>query len=253
MRRLGLAPSSRTSRPKATQVLVVDDHVSFAEALACRLDTETGMHAFAATTIEQAEWVLAQREVDVVLLNVELGGSIAFSRHALSTHPDLHIVVVAASEGEDYVVEAVRAGVSAWVSKNESVDHLLSAVSGTLRGETWIPPRLLTSVIAELKSAQRDRVEHGQLLDALTRREKEVLRCLASGLTRDEIADQLYLSRNTVRTHIQSCLKKLNVHSTLAAVALARRNWAGQSSASSEAIKTAEPRTQPPFRAPSSA
>jgi DNA-binding NarL/FixJ family response regulator len=222
---LGPASVSRMARPDLKHILVVDDHVSFAEALAYRLDAEAGVHAFAATTIQQAQWVLAQRHVDVMLLNVELeeGNGIAFVRQAAAEHPDLRIVAVTASEAEDRILEALDAGISGWVPKGESVEYLMTVVSGTLCGETWIPPRLLTRVLAELKVARRHHAEYEQSLASLTKREKEVLRCLVSGMTRDEIADQLYLSRNTVRTHIQNSLKKLDVHSTLAAVSLARR------------------------------
>jgi DNA-binding NarL/FixJ family response regulator len=221
---LGPASVSRMARPDVRHILVVDDHVSFAEALAYRLDAEPGVHAFAATTVQQAEWVLAQRHVDVILLNVELeeGKGIRFAREASAEHPAVRIVAVTASEAEEHILDALDAGISGWVPKGESVEYLMTVVSGTLSGETWIPPRLLTRVLAELK-ARRHRAEHEQSLAALTKREKEVLACLVSGMTRDEIADELFLSRNTVRTHIQNALKKLDVHSTLAAVSLARR------------------------------
>jgi DNA-binding NarL/FixJ family response regulator len=218
---------SRMVRPGVRHVLVVDDHVSFAEALAYRLDAEPGVHAFAATTVQQARWVLAQRHVDVVLLNVDLEGGkgIQFARQAAARHPAVRVVAVTASEAEDHILEALEAGIVGWVPKDESVQYLMAVVYGTLCGETWIPPRLLTRVLAELKEGRHHRADRSHGLATLTRREKEVLECLVSGMTRDEIAGQLYLSRNTVRTHIQNSLKKLGVHSTLAAVSLARRAW----------------------------
>lgn len=180
--------------------------------------------------------MLRGRQVDVVLLDVDLDGDdgIRFASEALSQNPDVRIVVVTAGEDESRVVEAVCLGVSGWVQKDEPVEHLLSVIRGSLIGETWIPPRLLTRVLAELRSAQRDRADHELLLATLTRREKEVLRCLVSGMNKDAIAGQLYLSGNTVRTHIQNLLRKLDVHSTLAAVALARRAGLNGSSAWSD-------------------
>jgi len=221
----GSVSLSPVARPDIRHILVVDDHVSFAEALAYRLDAEPGVHAFAATTVQQAQWVLAQRHVDVVLLNIGLEGGkgIGFARRAAAENSAVRIVVVTASEAEEHILEALDAGVSGWVPKGESVEYLMTVVNGTLCGETWIPPRLLTQVLAELKAATRHRTDHDQGLAVLTKREREILQCLVSGMTRDEIAEQLYLSRNTVRTHIQNSLKKLNVHSTLAAVSLARR------------------------------
>jgi DNA-binding NarL/FixJ family response regulator len=216
---------------KICQVLVVDDHVTFAEVLASRLEAEPGIHAAAATTVEQARWMLAEHGADLMLLSVDLDkeSGIQFAREVRSCgSPDVRIVAVADSEAEGQIIEAVRVGISGWVPKSEPVEYLLSVVRGALCGETWIPPRLLTRVLVELQSAQRDGVELAQLLTTLTGREKEILSCLVSGMNRDSIAQYLYLSRNTVRTHIQNILKKLEVHSTLAAVALARRAGLGQ-------------------------
>lgn len=225
MRRPTALESLRLPESPAKQLLVVDDYVSFAEALSCRLGIEPGLTASAVTTIEQTRSVLSERSFDVVLLDVELDGSdgIEFAGEALSAHPDMRIVVVTAGRDESRIIEAVQMGVSGWVLKDDPIDHLVSVVWGALRGETWIPPRLLTYVLTELKSAQSERAEQAARLAALSRREKQILGCLAAGMSVDTIASQLFLSRNTIRTHVHNMLKKLHVHSALAAVALARR------------------------------
>jgi DNA-binding NarL/FixJ family response regulator len=225
MRRPTSLESLRLSESPVKQLLVVDDYVSFAEALACRLDIEPGLTASAVTTVEQTRSALTERRFDVVLLDVDLDGSdgIEFADEALAEHPDTRIVVVTAGRDESRIIEAVQIGVSGWVLKDDPIEHLLSVVWGALRGETWIPPRLLTYVIAELKSAQSERAEQAARLATLSPREKQVLGYLAAGLSADAIAGQLFLSRNTIRTHVHNLLKKLHVHSALAAVALARR------------------------------
>lgn len=225
MQRPTALESLRLPESPVRQLLVVDDYVSFAEALACRLDIEPGLTASAVTTIEQTRSVLTERRFDVVLLDVELDGrdGIEFADEALSDHPDMRIVVVTAGRDESRIIEAVQIGVSGWVLKDEPIEHLLSVVWGALRGETWIPPRLLTYVLTELKSTQSERAEQAARLATLSPREKQVLGCLAAGMSADAIAGQLFLSRNTIRTHVHNMLKKLHVHSALAAVALARR------------------------------
>ncbi len=225
MRRPTALESLRLPESPVRQLLVVDDYVSFAEALACRLDIEPGLTASAVTTIEQTRSALTERRFDLVLLDVELDGrdGIEFADEALSDHPDLRMVVVTAGRDESRIIEAVQIGVSGWVLKDEPIEHLLSVVWGALRGETWIPPRLLTYVLTELKSAQSERAEIAALLATLSPRETQVLACLAAGMSADAIAGQLFLSRNTIRTHVHNMLKKLHVHSALAAVALARR------------------------------
>lgn len=207
------------------RLLVVDDYVPFAEALACRLDIEPGLAALAATTIEQTREALHDKHFDVILLDIDLDGrdGIELADEARSDHPDVRIVVVTAGRDESRIVDAVRMGVSGWVLKDEPIEHLLAVVWGALRGETWIPPRLLTHVLADLTAAQNERAEHQALLARLSTREKQILGCLATGLSMEAIAGQLFLSRNTVRTHVYNLMRKLDVHSALAAVALARR------------------------------
>lgn len=209
----------------ARQLLVLDDYVIFTEVLVCRLNAEPGVQAIATTTIEDARWALSERRFDVLLLDLELSGNdgLRFAVEALAEHPRLRVIVITASEDQNLVLDAVRIGISGWVTKTEPVEHLLTVVAGTLRGETWIPPRFLTHVLAELKVARHERAENEVLLGKLTRREKEILGWLVTGMGMDAIASRLFVSRNTVRTHIQNMLGKLDVHSVVAAVAVARR------------------------------
>jgi DNA-binding NarL/FixJ family response regulator len=206
-------------------LLVLDDYVILADAIASRLDAEPGVRAFAATTIEQARWVMSGRPFDGLLLDLDLDGhsGLGFAAEVLDAQPDLRIVVVTGSTDDRLVIDAVRIGIFGWVPKDEPIEHLLEVIHGVLRGETWIPPRLLTSVIAELKSARRDVTERDILLGKLTQREQRVLSLLVTGMSVDGIASQLYLSRNTIRTHVQNITRKLGVHSAIAAVAVARR------------------------------
>ncbi len=99
--------------------------------------------------------------------------------------------------------------------------------TGVLRDETHLPPALLTGVLRELTAARKHRTESERLVESLTPREREVLRCMVAGLGRKAVAERLFLSPHTVRTHMQNVLGKLGVHSTLAAVALARRAGVG--------------------------
>ena len=225
IRRSVAGSRGRAHRPSDRTILVVDGHVAFAEALASVLDDVPGLQAVEATTIAEAQRALDDREVDMVLLELDVNGDdgIRFVREARAEQPDLRIIAVTASKDDNRVVEAVRVGISGWVPKDEPIEHLVSVVDGVLRGETWIPPRLLTHVLAELFSAQREASGLTRRLTTLSKREREVLDCLTRGMQKDEIARQLCVSRNTLRTHIQNILGKLGVHSILAAVALARR------------------------------
>ncbi|MFI9270654.1 LuxR C-terminal-related transcriptional regulator [Kitasatospora sp. NPDC052896] len=158
---------------------------------------------------------------------------------ACQSHPGLRAVVLAAEDDPRRAVRALYAGAAGWVAKESSLSRLLAVVRGVLRGETHLPPALLTGVVRELTTARRDRTESERLVDSLTPREKQVLRCMVAGMGRQAVAERLYLSPHTVRTHMQNVLGKLGVHSTLAAVALARR--AGIAPADPPAVAPAGP------------
>lgn len=206
--------------------MVVDDHLAFAEALADRLRLEPGFEVPAVvTTAAAAQREVALREIDVALLDLQLPDvdGITLARELRSVRPDLCVVMVAAGGEAEEVAGAIRAGATAWVAKDSSIDQLIDAVRAALRKEARFPGRLLTRALTVLLSAEHERVAAEETLSKLTAREIEVLSCMADGLGRAEIAERLYLSPNTVRTHMQSILGKLGVHSSLAAVALGRR------------------------------
>ncbi|WP_461037423.1 LuxR C-terminal-related transcriptional regulator [Streptomyces mayteni] len=209
------------------RVLVVDEHRIFAESLATALTAEQDVDAAAVGSLPAAHQLLERAPFDVLLLDagmadgVEGDGSLLAS--AQERLPALRAVMLAAYDDPKLAAQALSAGASGWVAKDSSLARLLQVVRGVLRDETHVPPALLTAVLRELSRDRRHRTEHQRLVESLTPRELEVLRCMLAGLGRKAVAERLYLSPHTVRTHMQNVLGKLGVHSTLAAVALARR------------------------------
>ncbi|WP_406091977.1 LuxR C-terminal-related transcriptional regulator [Kitasatospora purpeofusca] len=151
-------------------------------------------------------------------------------------HPGLRAIVLATADDPHRAARALHAGATGWVAKESSLARLLSVIRGVLRDETHLPPALLTGVIRELTTARRDRTESERLVDTLTPREKQILRCMVAGLGRQAVAERLYLSPHTVRTHMQNVLGKFGVHSTLAAVAVARRAGVSPSELAAPAV-----------------
>lgn len=240
------------------RVLVVDDHRIFAESLAAALAAEHDVEVAAAGSAQAAERHLARasaagRPFGVLLMDVDLGRNApdattttisangttntvrtagAASAHGTGTQlvpdllrewPELRTVMLAERDDPQLAASALQAGACGWVAKDCSLSRLLQVLRGVLRGETHLPPALLTGVLRELTTTRKHRTESEQLVSALTPREQEVLRCMVAGLGRKAVAEKLFLSPHTVRTHMQNVLGKLGVHSTLAAVALARR------------------------------
>jgi DNA-binding NarL/FixJ family response regulator len=228
------------------RVLVIDDHRIFAESLAAALAAESDVEASAAGSAPAAHRCLERaaadgRHYNVMLVDAELGSvakippprqpeqtsgtpdGIALIENTRTAHPTLRAVVLAEHDDPHRAAYALQAGACGWVAKDSSLSRLLAVVRGVLRDETHLPPALLTGVLHELTTARRHRTESERLVESLTPREQEVLRCMVAGLGRKAVAEHLFLSPHTVRTHMQNVLGKLEVHSTLAAVALARR------------------------------
>ncbi|MER6605067.1 response regulator transcription factor [Streptomyces sp. NPDC000927] len=239
------------------RVLVVDDHRIFAESLAAALAAEPDVEVSAAgsgpAALRCLERAAAEgRGYDVMLIDAELGAlaavggrrapapvpapragettpvdGISLVAGVHSARPSVRTVVLAEKDDPHRAALALQAGASGWVAKDCSLQRLLTVVRGVLRDETHLPPALLTGVLRELTAARRHRTESERLVESLTPREREVLRCMVAGLGRKAVAERLFLSPHTVRTHMQNVLGKLGVHSTLAAVALARRAGIG--------------------------
>ncbi|MFB7714866.1 LuxR C-terminal-related transcriptional regulator [Streptomyces sp. NPDC056105] len=237
------------------RVLVVDDHRIFAESLAAALAAEPDVDVSAAgsgpAALRCMDRAAAEgRRFDVLLVDADLGAAlhgprpptavpdatpgqdglvdgISLVAGVRSGQPTVRTVVLAEKDDPRRAALALQAGASGWVAKDCSLSRLLTVIRGVLRDETHLPPALLTSVLRELTAARKHRTDSERLVESLTPREREVLRCMVAGLGRKAVAERLFLSPHTVRTHMQNVLGKLGVHSTLAAVALARRAGVG--------------------------
>ncbi|HEY9374715.1 response regulator transcription factor [Streptomyces sp.] len=243
------------------RVLVVDDHRIFAESLAAALAAEPDVDVAAAGSGPAALRCLDRaagegRRFDVLLVDADLGvaGAPAVARAVpddaetvvdgislvagvRSAQPAVRTVVLAERDDPRRAALALQAGASGWVAKDCSLQRLLAVIRGVLRDETHLAPALLTGVLRELTAARKHRTESEQLVESLTPREREVLRCMVAGLGRKAVAERLFLSPHTVRTHMQNVLGKLGVHSTLAAVALARRAGVGPAELAGDVVE----------------
>ncbi|WP_285748393.1 response regulator transcription factor [Lentzea sp. NBRC 105346] len=194
---------------KLLRVLLVDDHRMLTEALAVRLSAEPGLWVAGTCVPDEeglAEMVLRLRP-NVITVEADHVHDVVGAA--------ARVVVLTASRDRRQVVEAARAGADAWVHKSCPVEHLVEVLHGVCRGDAYFPPEHLGAVLRDLR-------EGGDPLDVLSAREREVLQAMVDGRRGDEIAGQLNVSANTVRTHTQSIFAKLDVHSRLEAMSVAR-------------------------------
>ncbi|MFD2092812.1 response regulator transcription factor [Blastococcus deserti] len=221
-------PSRRVedAGPQPLRLLLADPHLAFVEALAPRLSAEPGLRVVGTVTRpEDALRVVRTRPVDVALLAVDgTGSQFVDAAGALADErPELALAALAEADDVGTVARVVRMGFRGWVPKDLDVAALVVVLEGIRRGETHIPPALLTRLLPHLLREQEERRAAERPFATLTPREREVLRAMCRGATRQEIAEELEVSHNTVRTHLQKILGKLGLHSSLAAVTLARK------------------------------
>jgi DNA-binding NarL/FixJ family response regulator len=199
--------------------VVVDEERTFADALAIRLNAEEDIEVVAVSqpTATNMGW-----HADIILLDVDLAGSIRFCKTASSAPNATRVIMLSQTSEPSRIVAAIEVGARAWVRKDESVEHLLRVLRGVAHGEIWLPPAETGDVLSLLLRQRDGREDGDRLLGLLTHRERQVLACLADGVGRSQVAERLNLKTNTVRTHLQNIMAKLGVHSALEAVAVTR-------------------------------
>lgn len=199
----------------ALRLLVVDDHPMWREAVARDL-AEAG---FAVVGVagdgEQALRVAGATRPDVVVLDLQMprmSGVEVTQRLCAGERPPRVLVLSASGEQQD-VLEAVKGGATGYLIKSATRDELVDAVRRTARGEPVFTPGLAGLVLGEFRrvAAAPAGDRPGAAPTALTARETEVLRLVATGRSYRQIADQLVLSHRTVQNHVQNVLVKLQM------------------------------------------
>jgi DNA-binding NarL/FixJ family response regulator len=207
-------------------VLVVDDHRTFAEALALAVGLEPGLRARVATGGPEALRLAEEERPDVVLMDVQMPGmdGIEAIRRLLGVHPQARVVVLSAHEDDLSRARALEAGAVGHLSKSTPLAEVPELVRRVAGGESLVPPEERERLARYLRHRRHQEATERQRANRLTPRQREILQLMAEGVPPREIAARLEVSPLTLRTHVQNILTRLAVHSKVEAIAVALRH-----------------------------
>ena len=229
-----------TDRP--LRVVIADDQASVREGLVLLLGGLPGIDVVgAAADGEQALALVAEHQPDAILLDLHMPvlDGIGATRRLVAEHPGVAIVVLTTYADDGSVIEALQAGARSYLTKDADRTDIARALQAAAGGLTVFDPRVRATLLAAASSAP-PAAEPGSAPspapspgatpeppDGLTHREVEILGLMAQGLTNPEIAERLFLSNHTVKTHINRIFAKTGSRDRVAAVGYAQRHRIG--------------------------
>lgn len=193
------------------RILLVDDHKIVRQGVRAFFDTHEEIDVVGeAGSGAEAIKLVEERVPDVVLMDLimpEMDG-VEATRLVKSISPRTQIVVLTSYHDDEHIFPALQAGALSYILKDVEMNELADAVFKASRGEATLHPRVASRVIQELHGRKKD--ENTLDID-LTKREMEILKLIAKGMSNDEIAEKFVISRYTVKGHVSNILSKLHL------------------------------------------
>lgn len=214
------------------KVMIVDDHDMVRLGLSTYLSLESDIEVIAeASNGREALEVLTELKEsnlpfpDLILMDLmmpEMDG-IATTQEAIIRYPEMKIIILTSFLEDDKVMEGIRVGAVSYVLKSVSSEELVYAIKGAFRGMPVMNTEVSQALSRGIRQKNASRED-----DGLTVREREVLMMIAEGKANKDIAEELYISIKTVKTHVSNLLMKLKVEDrTQLAIYVHRKGWAG--------------------------
>lgn len=207
------------------RVLLADDQALIRAGFRVLIESADDIQVVAeAADGEQALTQLRDNLADVALMDIRMPGTDGLeATRRIAADPRLaavKVLILTTFEADEYVYEAIRAGASGFLLKDTEPSDLLDAIRIVARGDALLAPSVTRRLIADI-AARPQRRNPAALLDELTAREREIVTLVAAGLSNDEIANQLYLSPLTAKTHVSRAMSKLRARDRAQLVVIA--------------------------------
>ena len=205
------------------RVMIADDHAVVRAGLRALIaaDTSLSLVGEASGGVEAIE-LTRQLQPDVLVLDLSMPDldGISITRRIKQEFNNIHVLILTVHEDEALVKEAIRCGASGYIIKNAAESELISAIKIIMRGDMYVDPSVLRSLLDENHKPANPASE----LEPLTPRETEVLRLIVQGYTNRQIANELQISVRTVEGHRANLSEKLGLHSRVELVRYAKNH-----------------------------
>jgi DNA-binding NarL/FixJ family response regulator len=216
-------PAADGTAERPITVVIADDQRMVRRGFRVILEAEPGITVVAEAGDGAAAVAMVRRHAPAVaLLDIRMPvmDGLQAARQVIALGPATRVLILTTFDADDYVYEALRAGASGFLLKDAPADQLVTAVRSLAAGDALIDPAITRRLIARFTMAARRTSDLPDELHQLTARELEVLRLVARGLSNLEIARELVVEENTVKTHVSRILSKLGLRDRVQAVVL---------------------------------
>lgn len=205
---------------KDLRILIIDDHRLVRDGIKTMLETQSDNYNFDISEAESGEEAIAiiqQKEFDIILVDYQLPvmNGAQTVKEILTRKPKAKILALSNYDEYAYITNMIKVGVKGYVLKNISPNELIKAIETILQGKKYYA-RDVSEKIIDTEEQKESNVLLGKV--NITRRQTEILKLVATGMTNEAIAKKLSLSKRTVDTHRQNLLLKLEVHNTAALI-----------------------------------
>jgi len=192
-------------------IIICDDHEVVRRGIRAYLDTIPDFKVIAeASSGEEAIELVIENIPDVVLMDLIMPGidGVETTRKIKKISPRTQVVVLTSFHEDAHIFPALKAGAISYILKDMKMDKLVEALHKAVQGEVTLHPRVAARVLQNIRG---ENSEDQQLFTELTERELDVLKLIASGMTNNQIANELVISENTVKGHVSNILNKLHL------------------------------------------
>jgi two-component system, NarL family, response regulator LiaR len=206
------------------RVLICDDQWIICEGLEAILSADPDITVVGvAHDGAEALRKIPETHPDVVLMDLRMPGmnGIQATRQIAALHPDVKVLVLTTYSADEWVIDAIRSGAAGYLLKGTPRGALIEAIKGTYAGLTHIDPAVAGRLFERIVQQPQAPEVATTIVDQLSDREREILRLIARGLSNEEIAKQLFLTKGTVRNYVSAILAKLEVSDRTQAALLA--------------------------------